>query len=191
MRGIYSLAFLLSDIFGWYLLQGNVSFIKWAGDGAALLSGRKCHWLIFFLDAVEFASEVTQTWRWLSWKFNVLHSVFKRIFYVYEFCSCPQTHQKRASDPTTDGHEPLCGCWKLNSGPLKEQSVLLTSELSLQSSLFLKIINKIICLLMFSVFNQSCQISVFVFFCFHSTLMYALHTVRSCFFFLVLYCWWI
>ena len=28
--------------------------------------------------------------------------------------------------------EPLCACWELNSGPLGEQSVLLTSEPSLQ-----------------------------------------------------------
>ena len=40
--------------------------------------------------------------------------------------------QKRAPDPTTDGCEPPCGCWELNSGPLKEQSVLLISEPSLQ-----------------------------------------------------------
>ena len=32
----------------------------------------------------------------------------------------------------TDGWEPPCGCWELNSGPLKEQSVLLTYEPSLQ-----------------------------------------------------------
>jgi len=43
-----------------------------------------------------------------------------------------QTHQKRASDPITDGCEPPCGCWDLNSGPLEEQSVLLTAEPSLQ-----------------------------------------------------------
>ena len=42
------------------------------------------------------------------------------------------THQKSALDPITDGCEPPCGCWKLNSGPLEEQSVLLTAELSLQ-----------------------------------------------------------
>jgi hypothetical protein len=30
------------------------------------------------------------------------------------------------------GCEPPCGCWDLNSGPLKEQSVLLTAEPSLQ-----------------------------------------------------------
>jgi hypothetical protein len=43
-----------------------------------------------------------------------------------------QTHQKRASDPITDGCEPPCGCWDLNSGPLEEQSVLLTVEPFLQ-----------------------------------------------------------
>jgi hypothetical protein len=31
-----------------------------------------------------------------------------------------------------DGCEPPCGCWELNSGPLEEQSVLLTAEPSLQ-----------------------------------------------------------
>jgi len=31
-----------------------------------------------------------------------------------------------------DGCEPPCGCWELNSGPLEEQTVLLTSEPSLQ-----------------------------------------------------------
>ena len=34
----------------------------------------------------------------------------------------------------TDGYEPPCGCWELNSGPLEEQSVLLTAEPSLQPS---------------------------------------------------------
>jgi len=46
--------------------------------------------------------------------------------------SCLRTHQKRASDPITDGCEPPCGCWELNSGPLEEQSLLLTTEPSLQ-----------------------------------------------------------
>jgi hypothetical protein len=27
-----------------------------------------------------------------------------------------------------DGCEPPCGCWDLNSGPLEEQSTLLTTE---------------------------------------------------------------
>jgi hypothetical protein len=34
--------------------------------------------------------------------------------------------------PTTDGCEPPCGCWELNSGPLEEQSVLFTAKPSLQ-----------------------------------------------------------
>ena len=41
-------------------------------------------------------------------------------------------HQKRASDLIMDGCEPPCGCWDLNSGPSEEQSVLLTTEPSLQ-----------------------------------------------------------
>ena len=40
--------------------------------------------------------------------------------------------QKRAPDLITDGCEPPCGCWELNSVPLEEQAVLLTSEPSLQ-----------------------------------------------------------
>jgi hypothetical protein len=63
--------------------------------------------------------------------------IFKKkiyLFYLYirVHCSCFQTHQKRASDPITDACEPPCGCWDLNSGPLEEQSVLLTAEPSLQ-----------------------------------------------------------
>ena len=40
--------------------------------------------------------------------------------------------QKRAPDLITDGCEPPCGCWELNSGPLEEQAMLLTAEPSLQ-----------------------------------------------------------
>ncbi|GAB1299023.1 Bifunctional epoxide hydrolase 2 [Apodemus speciosus] len=43
-----------------------------------------------------------------------------------------KTHQKRASDLITGGCEPPCGCWELDSGPLEEQPVLLTTEPSLQ-----------------------------------------------------------
>ena len=45
--------------------------------------------------------------------------------------------QRRASDPLIDGCEPPCGCWDLNSGPLEEQSVLLTTEPRLQPRKFL------------------------------------------------------
>ena len=53
---------------------------------------------------------------------------------MWVHCSCLQTHQQRVSDLITDGRELPCGCWKLNSGPLEEQLVLLTTEPSLSSS---------------------------------------------------------
>jgi hypothetical protein len=31
-----------------------------------------------------------------------------------------------------DSYELLCGCWELHAGPLEEQPVLLTAELSFQ-----------------------------------------------------------
>jgi hypothetical protein len=46
--------------------------------------------------------------------------------------SCLQILQKRVSNLVTDGCEPPCGCWDLNSGPLEKQSVLLTAKPSLQ-----------------------------------------------------------
>jgi hypothetical protein len=45
--------------------------------------------------------------------------------YVSGLSTCSPRCQKRGSDPIIDGHEPPCGCWKLNSGPLKLQLVLL------------------------------------------------------------------
>ena len=44
-------------------------------------------------------------------------------------------HQKRVSDLITDGCEPLCGCWDLNSGPWEEKSVLLPAKPSCQPRL--------------------------------------------------------
>jgi hypothetical protein len=69
-------------------------------------------------------------------KIIVLVRIFKKILFILCTlvpCSCLQTHQKRASDPTTDSCRPPCVCWDLNSGPLEEQSVLLTTEPSLQT----------------------------------------------------------
>ena len=40
--------------------------------------------------------------------------------------------QKRAPDLIIDDYDPSCGCCELNSGPLEEESVLLTVEPSLQ-----------------------------------------------------------
>jgi hypothetical protein len=56
--------------------------------------------------------------------------LFNYLFIICKYCL--QTHQKRSSDLITDGCEPPCGCWDLNSGPSEEQSVLLTAEPSLQ-----------------------------------------------------------
>jgi len=72
-----------------------------------------------------------------------------------------QTHQKRASDPITNDCEPPCGCWELNSGPLEEQSMLLTAEPSLQPQVLLfltknkaklTLLSQIICIKRFVLF---------------------------------------
>jgi hypothetical protein len=47
--------------------------------------------------------------------------LFKKIylFYVYEYAV--SRHTRRGHHiPITDGCEPPCGCWELNSGPLEE-----------------------------------------------------------------------
>jgi hypothetical protein len=56
---------------------------------------------------------------------NVVLNFFFSIFFK-DLCSCLQTLQKRESDLVTDGCEPPCGCWDLNSGPSEEQSGALT-----------------------------------------------------------------
>jgi hypothetical protein len=48
------------------------------------------------------------------------------------------TDQKRASDRITDGCEPPHGYWELNSRPLQEQSMLLTTEPPLSPKLTFK-----------------------------------------------------
>jgi hypothetical protein len=46
-------------------------------------------------------------------------------------------HTRRGHQiPIIDSCETPCGCWELNSGPLEEQSVLLTAEPSLQPPQF-------------------------------------------------------
>jgi hypothetical protein len=70
--------------------------------------------------------------RGLLWNMFCLSSIlfffFKDLFiyYMEVHCSCLQTLQKRESDFVTDGCEPPCGCWDLNSGPSEEQSGALT-----------------------------------------------------------------
>ena len=68
----------------------------------------------------------------------IFYFFFKRFTYLIWVHHCSlQRHQKRASDPITDVCEPPWGCWELNSGPLEEQSVLLTTEPSLQQDILL------------------------------------------------------
>jgi len=64
----------------------------------------------------------------------ILFFFFKIYLFMYSILPAYVTAgQKRAPDLITDGCEPPCGRWDLNSGPLEEQSVLLTTEPSLQS----------------------------------------------------------
>jgi hypothetical protein len=52
--------------------------------------------------------------------------VFKKdLFILCEYTVTIFRHQKRASDLITDGCEPPCGCWELNSGPLEVHRVSL------------------------------------------------------------------
>jgi hypothetical protein len=58
---------------------------------------------------------------------------FFGFFFKKKFlCECSAAYtsagQKRASDPLIDVCKPQCGCLELNSGPLEEQLVLLTTE---------------------------------------------------------------
>ena len=53
-------------------------------------------------------------------------------FYLYECTVAVFRHTRKGeSDLITDGCESPSGCWELNSGPLVEQSVLLTAKPSL------------------------------------------------------------
>ena len=65
--------------------------------------------------------------------------------------TCVPAGQKRAPDFITDGCEPPCGCWELNSGPLEEQAVLLTAEPSLVFGLFLVFETEFLCLTVLAV----------------------------------------
>jgi hypothetical protein len=63
---------------------------------------------------------------------------FKELLYhIYTLCTLSEytpACQKRASNISINGCEPLCGCWELNSRPLEEQAVLLTDDPSLPNN---------------------------------------------------------
>jgi hypothetical protein len=55
------------------------------------------------------------------------------LFHICRYTVIVFRHSRRQHQmPSTDGCEPPCDFWELNSGPLEEQSVLLTAEPSLQ-----------------------------------------------------------
>ena len=56
----------------------------------------------------------------------------KRFTYNNIHCRCLQTHQKRASDLIKRWLSATMCCWDVNSRPSEEQSVLVTTEPSLQ-----------------------------------------------------------
>jgi hypothetical protein len=80
---------------------------------------------------------------WSAFRVNLLtkpecfHSflkIFIYLFYVYEYTVVVFRHTRRGHQISLQmvGCESLCSCWKLNSGPLEEQSVLLTNKSLLQ-----------------------------------------------------------
>ena len=75
--------------------------------------------------------------------FVVVFNFFRFVFYLSEYAAVIFRHTRRdQSDLITDGCEPPCGCWQLNSGRLEEQSVLLTAEPSLQPLLLFFVLVK-------------------------------------------------
>jgi hypothetical protein len=65
-------------------------------------------------------------------------SLFLRFIYLFHVCKYTVAifrHTRRGHQiPITDGCETPYSSWDLNSGPLEEESVLLTTEPSLQPS---------------------------------------------------------
>jgi hypothetical protein len=51
---------------------------------------------------------------------------------LFEYTVSVFRSTEEITGPITDDYEPPCGFWELNSGPLEDQSVLLTAEPSLQ-----------------------------------------------------------
>jgi hypothetical protein len=75
--------------------------------------------------------------------FNIFLKIYLFTLCIWVHHCSLQTHQKRAADPITDGCEPPCGCWELNSGPLEEQLALPTTKPSPQPLNILK--NLLVC----------------------------------------------
>jgi hypothetical protein len=55
------------------------------------------------------------------------------VFSVYVYVYTPEESMGSSGSTVITGCEPPCGCWELNSGPLEDEPVLLTTEPSLSS----------------------------------------------------------
>lgn len=66
--------------------------------------------------------------------FLFLLKIYLFPLYIWVHCDFLQTHQEKASNSTTDGREPPCCCWDLNSGTREEQPMFFTAKPSLQPS---------------------------------------------------------
>jgi hypothetical protein len=77
-----------------------VSFHVWGpGTKCLRLGGRQ----------VPFSAEPSFLFIYL-FKIFIYLFIYLFILCMWVHCSCPQTHQERASDSITDGCEPPCGC---------------------------------------------------------------------------------
>jgi hypothetical protein len=110
-----------------------------SGRGLGGMRTRKNSVAIFVVSLEEGKQFHLLLWCWPTPCYRDFYlSFLKMYFYVYE-CSALSAHvpspvwQKRESGPIIYDCEPPRGCWKLNSVPLEEQPVLLTTEPSLQS----------------------------------------------------------
>jgi hypothetical protein len=83
----------------------------------ALRAPQECYCCIFSLQRTEWVGSLWLILVSLFFFFFFFKDLF--ILNMWTYCHCFQTHQKRASDPITDGCEPPCGCWELNSGSLE------------------------------------------------------------------------
>ena len=59
--------------------------------------------------------------------------LFMYVHHVYALPMKARRGRQILRSAVTNGYESPCGCWELNLGPLGKQSVLLTTEPSLQS----------------------------------------------------------
>ena len=96
-------------------------------NSATINTGVQCFYCMLTLIPSGICTEVADSY------VRVFFNIY--LFYVCEYTVTLFRHTRRGHWITiTDDFAPPCGCWELNSGPLQEQSGLLTAEPSLQPS---------------------------------------------------------